>query len=228
MYRDRARLLLIPVLSVACIAKEQPGGSEQPPPVTPPVSPPVTPPGPPLAPVEASSKAKLRFKGGERYAGMLAGALALERNLVCKELGQYDCVREVHKVTLLEVSPYRDGILEPLDSTAISTPVAVDRLALSACERRARLDFEDLDNAELFGALPINEGALTDVQAPGVQAVVETLFKRLVQRMPDAQEVESFRDLYTDMEKIGHPQLARSWASVSCFAVATMSEALFY
>lgn len=46
--------------------------------------------------VAASRQARVKYKSGARYANDLAAALDLPREAVCRELGRYDCVDEVH------------------------------------------------------------------------------------------------------------------------------------
>lgn len=180
-----------------------------------------------LPPAVASSKARLKFKGGELYAKTLAGGLGLPRDALCRELGLYDCVDDVHRISLLDVEPYRTGILEPLDNTVVSTPIAVERVALSACAERARRDFADLSNAEIFRDIALDDtGGIADLGT--TDAALTKLYQRLLQRDPEPGEIEHLKDLYASMAEIGDPSLAETWASTSCFAVATTMEALFY
>jgi hypothetical protein len=180
----------------------QPQPQPQPPP----------PPQPPAASIVASNKARLTFKGGDRYARALSTALGIPREELCKELSVYDCTSEVHAIALGGVEPYRNGIYEPLPDTAVTTPIAVERVALSACARRARVDFADPANALIFrGEDQINK-----------------LYQRLLSRPAEPSEIQHLRDLHEEMKAIGHPSLDEKWAEVACFAVATSLEALFY
>jgi hypothetical protein len=155
-----------------------------------------------LPPVVQSSKSRLTFAGGALYASALSEGLGIPRDELCKELGLYDCVEDVHRIALLEVEPYRTGILEPLENTIVSTPIAVERVALAACMRWA-------------------EGATGDRPE-----IVTSLYRRLLQRDPDPRELEHLEEMYAAMG--GAPEQDRTWAAMSCFAVATTMEALFY
>jgi hypothetical protein len=181
-----------------------------------------------LPPVVASSKARLQFKGGEVYAAALSNGLAIPRAELCKELGLYDCVADVHRIALLDVEPYKVGILEPLDNSVVSTPIAVERVALTACTDRARRDRADPAKAEVFTFDADAAGAIADLEAPAVVASIETLYRRLLSRDPDPREVDHLRALYRSMAEVGDPALGEAWAAMSCFAVATSVEALFY
>ena len=59
-------------------------------------------------------------------------------------------------------------------------------------------------------------------------AITATLYQKLLQRDPDPTEVEHLEDLYTSMAAVGGPKLDEDWRAMSCFAVATTSEAIFY
>ncbi len=167
-----------------------------------------------LPPVVESSKARLRFKGGPVYATLLSTGLGIAKDVLCKELGLYDCVSMVHRISLLDVEPYQTGIIEPLDNTVVSSPIAVERVALSACTRRAREDLAAPASARIFGA---DRAASTT-----------KLYQQLLQRDPEPREIEHLEALYHSMEEVGDPKLDESWAAMSCFAVATTTEALFY
>ena len=157
-----------------------------------------------LPPVTQSSKSRLSFAGGVVYASMLSKSLGVPRDQLCRELGLYDCVEDVHRIALLEVEPYRTGIIDPLENTVVSSPIAIDRVALSACTEWAKTSSGD---------------------RPTITA---TLYQKLLQRDPDPTEVKHLEDLYASMAAVGDPALDEAWRAMSCFAVATTTEALFY
>jgi hypothetical protein len=158
-----------------------------------------------LPPVVESSKSRLTFRGGPLYASLLSSGLEIPREELCRELGLYDCVKDVHRIALLDVEPYRTGIIEPLENTVVSSPIAVERVALSACTQWAK------------------KSAVTDRPA-----AITSLYQRLLQRDPDQTELDHLEGLYTSMAAVGDPALDESWAAMSCFAIATTTEALFY
>jgi hypothetical protein len=157
-----------------------------------------------LPPVVESSKSRLQFAGGSLYATLLSQGLGIPRDTLCRELGLYDCVEDVHRIALLEVEPYRTGIIDPLENTVVSSPIAVERIALAACTQWSK--------------------TITGDRA----TVVTTLYQKLLQRDPEEREVQHLEDLYTSMAAVGDPALDDAWESMSCFAVATTMEALFY
>ncbi|MCA9711935.1 MAG: hypothetical protein KDK70_39225, partial [Myxococcales bacterium] len=158
------------------------------------------------------------FKGGERYARDLAAALELPRDELCTELGLYDCVGEVHRIALGGVEPYEQAVFEPLPEPGVSSPIAVDRIALSACGERVEREFQD-GSLELLAELMQGEP-----DAAARAAVAQRLYRRLLRRDGEPREIEAVVGLWDDLPQ---PD-ARTWAQLSCFAIATTLENLFY
>lgn len=180
----------------------------------------------PEAPVEPqgivpSHKARVKFKGGERYARDLAAALELPRDGLCTELGLYDCVGDVHRIALGGVEPYELGIDEPLPVSPVSASMAVDRTALAACTRRVEADFADPGGAVIFGAL------MTSTDRATREGVAADLVDRILRRDATADEVAALADFWETAEAESE-QPAHAYGQLTCFAVATMLEALFY
>lgn len=181
--------------------------------------------GPEATPI--SAKATVKLKTGERLVNDLAQALALAPDELCNELGTFDC-GSVHAIALGGVDAYGAGVFEPLKASAVTTPIAVDRLVLSACQTRAYRDLvSETDKAVLFGDLNVTGGTL-DPQSDEVAAVVTELFHRGHLREPKAAEIDHLRQLYVDIEATGAESPARDWATLSCYAVFTMLESVFY
>ncbi len=192
------------------------------PPVTPEPEPEPDPdPGPELTnELVPSRKARVKFKGGERFARDLAASLELGRDAICKELGQFDCI-QVHAIALGGVEPYELGIDEPLATAPISAAIAVERVALSACSARIDQDLADPASAVLVsftGAEP-TQGER--------EALAADLFDRLLRRDATLDEIAALTAFYDEVAA-DSDQPARDWARLSCLSVATMLEALFY
>lgn len=173
----------------------------------------VTPPGPDGAtppPPSARARANLRFKGGERLRNDYAQWLGIEPEEVCTELGAYDCVQDVHTVTLGGVDPYVKGIFAPQPHTAVTTPLAVERMALHAC-----------------GVAAGRYGA--DLSEPGARAqLVTLLYRRALLREPTGSETAHLEALYASVSERSPDDLEAAWAKLTCFAVLTTLEAVFY
>lgn len=182
--------------------------------------------GPALA---ESSKATLRFKRNERIRNDFAQALDFQPAQLCNELGQYSCTEFVHTIALGGVEPYTLGLREALSDTTVTAPNAVDRVALSGCEKRVTADFGNPGSALIFKDLPVDpDGTLGDLDAAGVTESIERLYKRGLQRLPTEAEQKHLKDLYGQLAATEQPNAARDWAILSCFAVLTTMESLFY
>ncbi|MCP5152512.1 MAG: hypothetical protein H6983_00010 [Ectothiorhodospiraceae bacterium] len=168
-----------------------------------------------------SNKARVKFKGGERYARDLATALSLPRVDLCRELGNFDCVSEVHRIALGGVEPYNLGIDEPLAVAPVTAAIAMERVALSACGARVDADLADPAAAALV------RFSGSEPTAAEREALAADLFDRILRRDATLDEIAAVAGLYASVaEESAAP--ARDWAVLSCFSVATMLEALFY
>jgi hypothetical protein len=175
--------------------------------------------------VTPSRQARVKYKSGARYARDLAAALELPRDAVCRELGRYDCVDEVHRIVLGGVEPYTLGVREPLPSIAVTAPIAQDRVALAACTERIERD--------LAASEPVFLTTL-DVDAPTPAELEETVrrfYDRILRREATPDEVSAvaqFHSTVTDESVESGATATRDWAILSCFMVATTFESIFY
>lgn len=176
-------------------------------------------------PIE-SAKAQVKFKEQGRFVRDLAASLELPRDQVCKELGLYDCYEEAHRIVLGGVEPYRRGIRDPLPVAPVTAPIAVDRVALSACATRVDRDFDNPSEALMFGEL-----ATTGPTEAQLGQAARTIYERLLRRPATGEEIEELVAFHTEAESaLGatDEEPTREWAIASCFAVATSMEGLFY
>ena len=184
-------------------------------------------PAPPT--VAASTRNALRFKGPERLTADFAAALSLPEDQVCNELGQYSCTGFVHTVTLGGVAPYEVGLYEPLPATGVTTPIAVDRVALAACSRRVALDLSKPASAVLFGAIVLDDkGRLVEREGAAVHNALVALYQRGLQRDPSLEEVAALVKLSTDIEATGSARPGRDWMTAACFVVLSSAESVFF
>lgn len=172
-----------------------------------------------------SAKARVNFKGGRRLGNDLSRALELPRAELCKELSSYDCVEQVHQITLGGVEPYRLGINDPMPVAPVTAPIAVDRIALQSCDRRAELDLEDPQAALVFKAVAQSSEAEPTKESLGQD--VNALYDRLLMRDPSDDERRAIVEFWS-VVKARSADPKRDWATLSCFMVATSLEALFY
>jgi hypothetical protein len=179
----------------------------------------------PTEQLAASRQARVKYKSGARYANDLAAALDLPRDAVCRELGRYDCVDEVHRIVLGGVEPYTLGVREPLPSLGVTAPIAQDRVALSACTARIERD--------LAASEPVFLTAV-DVDAPTpeqLEATAGRFYDRILRRAATPDELSAlarFHSTVTDEPGESGASATRDWAILSCFMVATTLESIFY
>ncbi len=174
--------------------------------------------------ITPSLSPKVKFMGGVRLRQSLATGLGLTPNEVCTELGTFDCVDTVHKISLGGVDAEYSRIDEPFETAPISTPIAVDRLALNACALRAERDFAAPGEAVVFGALAAASTGLADTDA--VHASVQAVFQRLLRRAASADDLTRLDALATETTTAG--ESPQTFATLACFIAASSMEHLFY
>lgn len=172
----------------------------------------------PEEPAQApSTRAGVKRKAPSAYARDLAASLEIPPGELCRELSSFDCV-DTHLIALGGVEPYDLAVYEPLPEPGVSSPIAVDRIALSACGERWERDVAN-GSLELYAELM--EG---DTDPSARTAVAQRLIRRLLRRDGEPREIEAVVALWDDLPE---PD-ARTWAQLSCFAIATTLENLFY
>ena len=167
-----------------------------------------------------SAKARVNAKSGAVWGRDLANGLGLQEWELCSELGAYDCISEAHRITLGGVEPTVLGIDEPLPNASVSAPIAVDRVATSACGLR-------FDRDKSGGAAVIFGPVLQKDNDRAREDVADALVRRLLSREPTKAELESLVALYDSLAPIS-TDLTRDGAVGMCVIVATSTEALFY
>jgi len=175
--------------------------------------------------VAASRQERVKYKSGARYANDLAAAFDLPRDAVCRELGRYDCVDEVHRIVLGGVEPYTLGVREPLPSLGVTAPIAQDRVALAACTERIERD--------LAASEPVFLAAVdVDAPTPGqLEATAGRFYDRILRRAATPDEVSAltqFHSTVSDEPGESGATATHDWAILSCFMVATTLESIFY
>lgn len=166
----------------------------------------------PLPP--ASPKALVKFKSAERLQRELGRVLKISPEEVCKELGKFDCFG-IHAASLLEADPSA-GLFEPLAESTVTSPVAVDRIVLSACvfatDRAAKRALGDEP--------PIDPDGSTFMQS------VSDRYAEAMGRLPREEELAAHRELAVSITKSGGTP--REVRILSCYATLTSLEFLFY
>jgi hypothetical protein len=168
-----------------------------------------------------STKLRVQQKSGEVWGRDLATALGLDMWELCTELGAYDCITDAHRITLGGVEPTRLGIDEPVADALVSAPIAIDRVAISACSLRFERDTE---------GTPVIFGPVLDKDSKKARTeVADNLVRRVLSRHPTDDDTDNLLALYETLEDVSKPaDLVRDWSVGACVVVATSTEALFY
>ncbi len=174
-----------------------------------------------------SAKGVVRFKRSERLTVDFGNALGLPYDVLCKELGLYSCSLFVHPLALGGVDPYVSGLYEPLPFTGVTSPIVVDRVALAGCSQRVKADLATPATAVIFKGVTVVDGKV-DASSAAAKTAIDTLYKRAIQRAPTESEVAHLVQLNADIVVSGKPEPGKAWLTLSCFAVLTSVESLFY
>lgn len=173
----------------------------------------------------SSPDPRVKFKDGERYLRDLSAALDLPRDSICKELDLYDCYSDAFRIVLGGVEPYSIRIVEPNASASLTTPIALDRVALRVCTARVSEDEKAPEKAVLYHPVKKPDSKWKRETAQG-------LYDVLLRRSATRAEIERLTRFYNSVaaEHKGQPaqQAARDWAILGCFALATSLESIFY
>ena len=172
--------------------------------------------------VAPSTRNDLQWKRAWAVQRDLQNALELTEEELCTELGQFDCVREVHLVSLGGHDAIESAIYESLPEPLATTPVAVDRLVLSACTQR--VDADAAGDAKVFTNLELG-GDAPGADDPAVEKTIESLYRRFLARDPKPSEIETVSTLVVDDD--GDAVSATDFAKLACYAVGSSTEFLF-
>jgi hypothetical protein len=203
-------LLAMAMLCGCGVPGDGPGGDD--PTVEPDPTPPVFDQGPPI-----SARGDLRMKRWRQLALDLEGALELSSGDLCNETGNFPCA-DLHAVPLGGIS-IDNGLFEPLDQPSATTGLAIERFVLQACWHRFQKDQEG--PPVVFQGIDPDGTTVVD---PDRQ--VRSLYRRLLARDPLDEELAAMAGLHAQIIDAGG--LNGEWQVLSCFTIATSSEALLY
>lgn len=177
--------------------------------------------GPP--PYQMSNRSLLQWKRQAAFEADLMAALKLSREELCVEVGGKNCVRDVHLVPLGGNDPYESGLMKPNPEPLATTSSVVDRVLLSACSTRARLDAEKAP--EVFKALDFKKPLPAAGDAALTSAITD-LYRRLLTRDPTPREVELVSGLATP--EADSTLSTQEFAALACFTIGSSAEFLFF
>lgn len=162
----------------------------------------------------------LEWKRVAAVTADLEGGLGLADDTLCNEVDLVPC-RDVHRVALGGNDPFGAAQYEPVGSPLATTPAAVERLVISACENAVARDAES--SPVVFTDLPPTD-APADAEALGRQA--GALYRRLLARDATPDELAILVELAVD--GAGAPRSAREADVLTCFAIGTTTENVLF
>lgn len=174
----------------------------------------------------ASSDPKIKFKDGNRYLRDLSASLDLPRATICKELGQYDCFNDAFRIVLGGVEAENLAVFTPQEEEALTTPIALDRVALHVCVNRVQLDLAQPGSAVLLRNAPKGKAS-----PEWVKTTTATLYDRILNREPTASEGAELANFYKTVSRKGgrsNPDATKDWVTLGCFALASSIENIYY
>jgi hypothetical protein len=179
-----------------------------------------------------SADPRVKFKDGERYLRDLSASLGIPRDDICKELSRYDCMTDAFRIVLGGVEAPNLLVNEPIDTAALTSPIAVDRVALHVCANRVRRDRETPASAVLFKAGAYGrDGRDKSPSQAWLSTTADAIYGSILLRSPSEREVATLAGFYNQVAG-GRPassqDVAADWVTLSCFAVASSLEAVFY
>lgn len=184
--------------------------------------------GPEVDQVAPSTKNELLWRRYRAFEQGLGEALNLASNNICEELGRYDCIEDVHLVALGGNDPFTAGMHQPMKAPTATTPVAVERLVLSACDKAVTADasrpvpliFLDLDLSAVAAPLDLDD----ELTSLAVGDTLTSLYRRLHARDPlPTERAKALEIISGDPD----PMQPREFALLACFAIASTTEAVF-
>lgn len=183
-----------------------------------------------------SVKAIVHRKRADLLRNTLYKALDLpDRRGLCLELGKYPCADTVHRVALGRMDAYNNSQYQHPQDLSITSPMALERLVLSACSQRANLDFALLNkdnviesNAVIFKGLKLTKD-LRLTQGEAMDQAITRLYQRGLTRSPTPFELETLKGPLIERIFRENPNgSAINWMRLSCFIVFTSLEGAFY
>ena len=164
----------------------------------------------------AASGAGVVWKRFKPFEQGLAHSLELKPEDLCKEMGKRSCINDVHLTVLGGNEPFYHGHYERVLQPTILTPIAIERIVLSACQTRVQMDITLGTSAVIF------KNILTQPMNPeSVTQTTRELFQRFLARDPSGEEIATSL-------KIG--EIAKTpdhLAMGLCFLVGTHAENIF-
>jgi hypothetical protein len=178
-------------------------------------------PAPPPAPtMMVATRDTVVWKRHRTLENDLLRALSLTKSQLCREVETFSCIDEAHLAALGGNSPIELAHYVPVPAPTVTTPMAVERVVLAGCSRRAELDAAlPIEARLLFTAFPLETGTVVDASA--LDALGTTLYRRFLARDPLPEELAALQPLRDG------GTAALDVAKLTCFAIGSTVEFAF-
>lgn len=174
-----------------------------------------------------SNRNTVRFKKKDLLENDILKAFDLTAPEICQELGSKSCLDEVHHLSLGGVDAYKRGVFSGVTESMVTTPIALERIALSGCSERTRRDLANPGAAIFFGGISLGaDGAISNEDS--MRTAVDNLYFRFLRRHPEERETTALVSMYGDVAAKAPGTAGFEWARLSCYAVVTQVEFAFY
>lgn len=160
----------------------------------------------------------LIWKRYRAFEHNLMSGLELKKAEICQELGTKPCVDEIHLAVLGGNEPYINTQYERAKSPTILTSVAVERIVLSACEKRLAIDRSLGAKAIVFRHLQMQSNKISKNK---FDAQVVDLYRRLLARNPSEEEKDVLNEHLAADFSVDDLSLGL------CFVIGTHAEMIF-
>lgn len=131
----------------------------------------------------------------------------------------FDNPQGAHVIALGGNNTFLAGVHDAIPEPIVNTPIAIDRVLLTACGERAALDAEGPPT--LFTALDFSASTIAAGSA-GLAETVEMLYQRLLARNPTDEESAAILSMLSE-----GPMKVEEFARLACFAVGSQQEFVF-
>ena len=170
-------------------------------------------------PSEASLYNNVVWKRYRALENGMMRALSLSKEQLCKELDQFSCIDQIHLFNLGGNDPFKAAQGKRSSNPTILTPIAVERLAMHACNNRIELDkAAGAADAVVFKGFTLNTEPMP---ADQIAPLVTDLYRRILARDPSPKEIAKLDEFAK--QGIGSEQFAKT----ACFVVASLYENIF-
>ena len=168
----------------------------------------------------SQSNSSLIWKRSSALENSIMDALDLKAEEICNELGQYNCINKVYLAEFGGNDAIEKSQYVRLEKPSFVTSIALERVALSACLKKVE---KEKTVKSLFKHYDIDDKKIDyNTQKESVDKQNEYLYRRFYARDPLPEELAELGTLADGNVT------TTEYATLTCFALLSSSEFLFY